>query len=91
MPSTSFDTLTAALDLESAGVERPQAEAIAAQLRAAASAARDELATKAALAALANRFVEREIRLVKWALGLAFAGSAVVLAGVRLMLGSGSG
>jgi len=51
---------------------------------------RDELATKADLAALENRLVEREIRLVKWAIGLAFAGSAVVLAGVRLMLGSGA-
>ena len=91
MPSTGFDTLTAARELETAGVERPQAEAIAAQLRAAASADRDGLATKTDLAALENHLVEPEIRLVKWAIGLAFTGSAVVLVGVRLMLGSGSG
>ncbi|MCY4286960.1 MAG: hypothetical protein OXC65_16665 [Thiotrichales bacterium] len=93
MPSTGFDTLTAARELETAGVERPQAEAIAAQLRAAASADRDELATKADLAVFATKgdLTVLEVRMVKWAIGLAFAGSAVVLVGVRLMLGSGSG
>ena len=42
-----FDALTAAHDLEAAGFERRQAEALAAQLRTAAD--HDELATKADL------------------------------------------
>ncbi len=33
--------------------------------------------------------VALEVRMVKWAIGLAFAIAAVVLAGVRLMLGTG--
>ena len=46
MNGTTFDTLTAARDLEAAGVERNQAEAIAAQLRTAAEADRSELVTR---------------------------------------------
>ena len=52
MNASTFDTLAAARDLEAAGVERRQAEAIAAQLRAAAVADRDELVTKADVRAL---------------------------------------
>jgi len=85
MTTSTFDTLTAARELEAAGVERRQAEAHAAALRNAVDSTRSDLATKADLAAL-------EIRLVKWAIGLALgvAGltAAVVLAGVRLMLGA---
>jgi len=73
----------------------------AAALRTAIDSTRSDLATKADLdvtatalradlAALENRLVEREIRLVKWGIGLAFAVAAVVLAGVRLMLGTGA-
>ena len=59
-----------------------------------AAASFNPLATKAdldtAIAGLETRLVERENRLVKWAVGLALgvAGftAAVVLAGVRLML-----
>ncbi|MCY3994952.1 MAG: hypothetical protein OXF07_02315 [Rhodobacter sp.] len=82
MTTGTFDTLTAARELEAAGVERRQAEAHA--LRTAIESTRSDLATRAVLAAL-------EIRLVKWGIGLALgvAGvtAAVVLAGVRLMLG----
>jgi len=85
MTTSTFDTLTAARELEAAGVERRQAEAHAAALRNAVDSTRSDLATKADLAAL-------EIRLVKWAIGLALgvAGltAAVVLAGVRPMLGA---
>ena len=52
MTATTFDALTAARDLESAGIERHQAEAIAKTMRDAAAADRDDLATKADLAAL---------------------------------------
>ena len=49
MSAAAFDTLTAARDLEAAGIERRQAEAIVGTVRTAA-ADRDALATKADLA-----------------------------------------
>ena len=52
MSAATFDTLTTARELEAAGVERRQAEAIAGAVRQAVSADRDELATKADLAEL---------------------------------------
>ena len=56
MTATTFDTLTAARNLEAAGIERRQAEAIAEGMREAADAAagadRADLATKADLEAL---------------------------------------
>ena len=55
MAATTFDTLAAARDLEAAGIERRHAEAIAEGMRDAATAERDELATKADLAALESR------------------------------------
>ena len=52
MNATSFDALGAARELKAAGFEPDQAEALAAQLRSAAGADHDELATKSDLAAL---------------------------------------
>ena len=52
MTATTFNPLEAARDLEAAGVERKQAEAHAEALRRAATADRDELATKADLTEL---------------------------------------
>ena len=49
MTATGFDALAAARDIEAAGLERAQAEAIAAAVRQAAAADRGELATKADL------------------------------------------
>jgi len=148
----TFDTLTAARELESAKFSREQAEAIAKTVRD----GQGELATKADVAALENStkagiaalghstnaniaalensmntsiaalkaniaalensmnasiatlenstnantaalensmntsIAALEIRLVKWAIGLAFAVAAIVLAGVRLMLDTGA-
>ncbi|MCY4286572.1 MAG: hypothetical protein OXC65_14690 [Thiotrichales bacterium] len=141
----TFDTLTAARELESAKFSREQAEAIAKTVRD----GQGELATKADVAALENstkagiaalghstnaniaalghstnaniaalensmntsiaalensmntsiaalenstnaNTAALEIRLVKWAIGLAFAVAAIVLAGVRLMLDTGA-
>ena len=66
MTATAFDTLKAARDLEAAGVEQRQAEAIAAAIRD----GQGELATKADLiASLAGL----EARMVKFAFGLALA------------------
>lgn len=55
MASDAFDTLEATRALEAAGMERRQAEATAGQLRAAAGADRDELATKAEIARLETK------------------------------------
>ena len=52
MSAVAFDTLTAARDLEAAGIKRRQAEAIAGTVRTAAAADREALATKADLAEL---------------------------------------
>ena len=49
MTGTTFDSLTAARDLEAAGFERRQAKALAKAMRDAAGADREELATKADL------------------------------------------
>ena len=49
MTATGFDALAAARDIEAAGLERPQAEAIAGAMRQAIGADRGELATKAGL------------------------------------------
>ena len=52
MTAAAFDTLIAARDLEAAGIERRQAEAIAGTVRQATAAVREALATKADLAEL---------------------------------------
>ena len=52
MNATSFDPLEATRELEAAGVERLQAEAIAGAMRKAATADHAELATKADVADL---------------------------------------
>ncbi len=49
MDARPFDTLTAANELEAAGVERVQAEAIARQMRQIARPSLDQLVTKADL------------------------------------------
>ena len=55
MSAATFDTLSAARDLEAAGIERKQAEAIAEGMRRAVGADRGELATKADLADFATK------------------------------------
>ena len=75
MSATAFDTLSTARDLEAAGIERTQAEAIALALgrtRGDSATAADlaPLATKAELAALETRLTNR------------FYGVAIALAGV---------
>ena len=66
MNGTAFDTLSAARDLEAAGFDRTQAEALAAAIRN----GQGDLSTKADLA-------ELEARLVKW--GVALAGAIVII------------
>ena len=59
MAEAAFDTLAAARALKDAGVEPEHAEAIANAVRAAAQAGREELATKADLAALELRMTNK--------------------------------
>ena len=62
MNTATFDTLTAARELEAAGIERRQAEAIAEGMRRAADADRGDLATKADLADFATKADLAELR-----------------------------
>jgi hypothetical protein len=73
MTAAAFDTLKAARDLEAAGVEQRQAEAIAAAIRA----GQGELATRADLSGLSAR-----IGALQWVIGLNVAISLATLAGV---------
>ena len=56
MTVTTFNPLEAVRDLEAAGVDRRQAEAIAEGMRRAAAADHDPLATKADIATLRRMF-----------------------------------
>ncbi len=82
MTAAAFDTLSTARDLEAAGFERQQAEAIAGAVRQASAADRDALATKADLADLESRLMstlatKTELRAVQWVAGIQ---SAITLA-----------
>ena len=86
MSTAAFDTLSAARALETAGIERKQAEAIAGTVRQATAADREALATKAdldaALAGLETRLradlatkadlasVRAEFGTIRWSIGL---------------------
>ena len=82
MTAGTFDTLTAARELEAAKFSREQAEAIASAIRN----GQGELVTNdhldAKLADLETRLVERENRLVNWAVAL--AGAVVVILGILI-------
>ena len=87
MSAATFDTLTAARELEAAGVERRQAEAIAEGMRRAAGADRAELATKADLAGVRDELradlAALEARLTWRLVGIA----AAIVAAVKLIPG----
>ena len=78
--ASTFNPLETAHDLEAAGLERRQAEAIAEGMRRAATADRDELATKADLAGLRADLAGLEGRIYRalWMQGAAIA--ALILA-----------
>ena len=85
MNTATFDTLTAAQDLEATGIERRQAETIAEGMRRAVGADRGEFATKAgldtAVPTLRPEFATLETRLTWKALGIA----GLILAAVKLI------
>ena len=93
MTATTFNPLSAARDLEAAGIERRQAEAIAEGMREAADAAagadRDDLATKADLAEVRNELradLHRKIETLRsemrWM--FAFQGALILAIAARL-------
>ena len=93
MLATAFDPLAAARELKAAGFESEQAEALAAQLRSAAGADRDDLATKADLDAKIDALrretkadLHREIGILqselRWILG--FLAALIVAMTARL-------
>ena len=75
MTASTFDTLAAARDLEAAGFERRQAEALASAIRS----GQGDLATKTDLEA---GLATLESRLVRWGAGLAVA--VVIILGVLI-------
>ena len=88
MTASTFNPLAAARALEAAGVERGQAEAHAEALRQAATADRDEFATKADLDNLRSQLradlASLEGRMYR-ALWLQGAGIVAVLAALRFL------
>ena len=90
MSASTFNPLATARNLEAAGVERRQAEAIAEGMRQAAGADRDDLATKGDLDALRKETksdLHREIGTLRselrWILGFQ---AALILAAVAAKL-----
>ena len=86
MNAATFDTHAAVTALRDAGFDERQAEAAVSMVRDATTAGHTDVATKADLATLENRlvamFIERENRLVKWAVAL--AGAVVIILGVLI-------
>ena len=74
--TTAFDTLTAARDMEAAGMDRKVAEAVAGAIRA----GHGDLATKADIAA-----VHSDIVGLRWVVGINVAISLATLAAVLAM------
>ncbi len=71
MNGTTFDTFSAARALESVGVERAQAEAIAGAIgtQAVTRADLEPLATRAEVSALKSE-LKSEIAILRWAVGI---------------------
>ena len=75
MAASTFDALEASRKLMRAGIDQEHAEAIADQLRAAASTDLDQLATKADIAA-----VNSDLNWLRWGLGVNIAITLATLA-----------
>ena len=81
MADAAFDTLATARDLEAAGVERAQAEAIAGAVRKAAGADHEELATRTDIASLETKIanLRADIYRALWMQGGIIIGAVVAL------------
>ena len=78
--ATAFDTITAVRRLEDAGLSREAADAITAGDLEASGAGHDPLATKADLATLETRMLERMNALQLSVVGFVVAANALLLA-----------
>ena len=77
MAASTFDALEASRKLTQAGIDQEHAEAIAEQLRAAAGADPNQLATKVDIAA-----VNSDLNWLRWGLGVNIAITLATLATV---------
>ena len=84
--NVSFDTLTAARDLEAAGLERPQAEAIVKTMRESGRADFANLPTKVDIAEIHTAIANLETRLLRWIVGTILTTAGVTVAIVRLLM-----
>ena len=91
--NVSFDTLTAARELEAAGIERPQAEAIVKTMRESGRADFASLATKVDSAEIRTEIADvrtaianLETRLLRWIVGTILTTAGVTVAIVRLLM-----
>lgn len=80
-----FDTHAIARSLTDADLTPEQADAITDAIRQAAERDMAGLATKADLAELRVELAGLEARLIKWMIGIVFAGAGLVIAGLRLI------
>ena len=83
--ATAFDTITAVRRLEDAGLSREAADAITAGDLEASGAGHDPLATKADLATLETRMLERMNALQLSVVGFVVAANALLLAAFKLI------
>ena len=84
MAASTFDALEASRKLQQAGIEQQHAEAIADQLRSAAGADLNQLATKADVAAVKSDVaaVKSDVTWLRWGLGVNIAITLATLAAV---------
>ncbi len=80
-----FDTHAIARSLTDANLTPEQADAITDAIRQAAEHDMAGLATKADLAELRVELAGLEARLIKWMIGIVFAGAGLVIAVLRLI------
>ena len=80
-----FDTHAIARSLTDADLTPEQADAITNAIRQVAEHDMAALATKADLAELRVELAGLEARLIKWMIGIVFAGSGLVIAVLRLI------
>jgi CRISPR/Cas system-associated exonuclease Cas4 (RecB family) len=81
MSAITFDALSSAKRLREKGIPQEQAEAIAAELRAASELDLSHLATKDELKAALS---EVKADIIKWVVGMSFAQVAMVLTILKL-------
>ena len=85
MNAAAFDTLQAARDLQTAGMDRSQAEAVAAAIRAGQGDLATRADLRAELAGLDTRIVSLEARIYRAMLVQAFAIAGAVIAVIKLI------